>query len=561
VVGLASFVLFLAAASFRSPQGAAARRAVLDLLRTWLAAWVEIGTPDERRRTPRLERRRRAAAALEDLDAALGGGPSSVVRAQMAAYEEAEVRHAFAEAARLREERQAAYARSASRQRRTRERADRTAAIERGEREAERLRREARHEAATAELSRAASRAEEALTTHRLAAVEAARRREEAERLAAEAEAWAEQERAAAEDATRKREAAERAAAAALARAEMDLRAAGQASQARIEAEEQARTAAEQAERESAVARAAVARRVEAEALAAEAEVAQSEAVHRELAALEAAKAAERERDGAVARMAAAPALAAPSPSRQIDLTAGTIDVRASAGARVLSSRASAPAGLVSARVGGGDEGHVSSSPSAAGTDQEPLARPATGVGARPRGEDWPARTEAVRAIGLLVVPAAVVIKLLLSGPGWSEVGRWGVTALSVAAVLTLLGVRWLWMSTTPPFSLRRRTARRIREWKIAQVRHTNDAERLLTALAAETGGTEAWGQFERSTGLVVPGATRAVVDPNMDAAALVRYLSARQIEGQPTAQPLVVVAAVPLLTCLLPAALLVLVS
>jgi len=98
----------------------------------------------------------------------------------------------------------------------------------------------------------------------------------------------------------------------------------------------------------------------------------------------------------------------------------------------------------------------VSSSPSAAGTDQESLARPATGVGARPRGEDWPARTEAVRAIGLLVVPAAVVVKLLLSGPGWSEVGRWGVTALSVAAVLTLLGVRWLWMSTTPPFSLRR---------------------------------------------------------------------------------------------------------
>jgi hypothetical protein len=71
----------------------------------------------------------------------------------------------------------------------------------------------------------------------------------------------------------------------------------------------------------------------------------------------------------------------------------------------------------------------------------------------------------------------------------------------------------------------------------------------------------EAWRKFEQRTGLVVPGATRAVVDPHMDPAALVRYLSARQRDGLPAPQPLLVVAAVPLLLCLLPAALLVLVS
>ena len=565
VVGLVGFVLFLAASSFRTAQGAAARGAVADLVRAWGSVFREISTPDERRRTPARERRRRVAAALQDLDAALGGGPSSRVQAELAAHDEAEVRDALAEAARLRDERQAAYQRSADRQRRTRERADRIAAAERGLREAARLRGEARHmTAASAELSQAASRAEEVLRANRQAAVEAAQRRETAERLADEVVAWAEDERLAAEEAMRRRESAERAAAEALARAESDLRSAGQASQARREAERQAREAAELARRERAAAQEAVARRVQAEALAAEAEMAQSEAVHRELAALEAAESAERVRDGAVARMDGASAQP-PGRDQVIDLTTtGPTDVRESVAARVLSSRSSGPARLTSARVETGGGRPSGPSPSASDPRAPADRRSPNDPETRPQdfGEPPQAPTRVVRLVAAVLVPAAVAVKLLLSGTWWTGLDLLGWTALAASAALTAVGLRWLRQSTTPPFSLRRRSARRIRAWQLVQRSHTDHATRLLSAMDdADADGIDAWREFEQRTGLVVPEATRTVVDPHMDPAALVRYLSARQRDKLPAPQPLLVVAAVPLLVCLLPAALLVLVS
>jgi hypothetical protein len=143
----------------------------------------------------------------------------------------------------------------------------------------------------------------------------------------------------------------------------------------------------------------------------------------------------------------------------------------------------------------------------------------------------------------------------------WSGLGAVGTVLLTVAAVLTVLGVRWTWTATTPPYALRRRTAQRIVASEQLQRSQTGDAARMLAKVGEGTADQAAWDDFEQRTGLVVPGGTRTAVDPGMDPAALVRYLSARQRDGLPAPQPLLVVAAVPLLLCLLPAALLVLVS
>jgi hypothetical protein len=130
-----------------------------------------------------------------------------------------------------------------------------------------------------------------------------------------------------------------------------------------------------------------------------------------------------------------------------------------------------------------------------------------------------------------------------------------------VAAMLAVIGVRWTWVASSTPYALRRRTARRIVAGDELQRRWTGDAAGLLTAVRDGTADGAAWDEFERCTGLVVPGGTRTAVDAGMDPAALVRYLVARQRERLPVPRPLVVVAAVPMLVCLLPAALLVLVS
>ena len=70
----------------------------------------------------------------------------------------------------------------------------------------------------------------------------------------------------------------------------------------------------------------------------------------------------------------------------------------------------------------------------------------------------------------------------------------------------------------------------------------TAEAARLLGAVGT-TGDDGAWEEFEARTGLVVPGGTRTVVDPGMDPAALVRYLTARQRGAMATPASLVVVA------------------
>jgi hypothetical protein len=54
-------------------------------------------------------------------------------------------------------------------------------------------------------------------------------------------------------------------------------------------------------------------------------------------------------------------------------------------------------------------------------------------------------------------------------------------------------------------------------------------ADRLLRSLAAGDGSPMVWTLFESETGLEIPPATRAVLDPDMDAAALVGHLAARR--------------------------------
>ena len=166
-----------------------------------------------------------------------------------------------------------------------------------------------------------------------------------------------------------------------------------------------------------------------------------------------------------------------------------------------------------------------------------------------------------MRAVAVLVVPAAVLLRTALAPSSWSGIGTVEAVLLVVAAVLTVLGVAWTWLATTPPYALRRRTAQRIVASEQLQRSQTGDAARMLAKVGEGTADQAAWDDFEQRTGLVVPGGTRTAVDPGMDPAALVRYLSARQRDGLPAPQPLLVVAAVPLLLCLLPAALLVLVS
>ena len=597
VAGLLGVVLALALGSDRGP---ALRRASRELSGAVLAPLLEIGTPDEQRRVPRREATRRRGDSVHDLAVALGGGVTAQEQAESDAYDEAAVRTGIEEERRLRVERQRAYERSMARQQRTRDEAVRQSAATRASWEVvARAAGPRQPEQATRGNHVSLAGLEETVAAQRRAAHDAMLRREEAEHLAEEAMARAARERAAADEVQRSREAAERAAEEALARAERELRTAGAASQARRTAEEQAQAAAAVAASERAAAEAAVARRRAAESRAADAEAAQDAAVHRELAALEAAEAAEEARREAAARQAGTDT---PLDLREVDLRPvdlraaerSSADLRTTRSAAVSSAAdtpgrsplvARAEAGPVA--VAGGSNGTApppfapppfataavsGAGPAVGGPDASPPERPE-----RPEPPEPPehpvelgppeddamagrgrALVSSARAVALLVVPAAVAGRTAVAGAWWSGMGAGGAAVLAAAAVLTALGVRWTWVANTPPYALRRRTARRIVAAEQLQQAQTAEAARLLDAVGT-TGDDGAWEEFEARTGLVVPGGTRTVVDPGMDPAALVRYLTARQRDAMATPAPLVVVALVPLVLTLLPAALLVL--
>jgi hypothetical protein len=582
LVGLLGLLVLLLVTAGRSARGAAVRAA----LRASRAA----GQPG----LPAAEAVRRRADARVDLQAALGTGPTARELAEVAAYAEAAVRAQEEAQHRAAEERAAAYARAAERRERARRGAEVRAETDRAAREAttrlDRLRPLPTTGLAGADPDAMSvlAEAEHAVTAQRLAAQEAMTRRAEAERLADEAEARAERERVAAVAAQQSREAAETAAAEALARAEEEVRTAGAASKARNAAEKQAKAAAAEAAEERRAAEDAVARRMVAEAQAAEAEAAQDAAVHRELAALEAAEAAEAARREAVARLAEdgeAAAAAAETAPAVVDLrppVASVVSPAAEVAARRTVVVPVGPSRSTRPGTGGGPAVPPDSTPEMRAVAPEVAEEPSGGEPAdddqaaaedpvpeavgvvavdekaaqpveRPRPAAWVAR-----GLALLVVPVALVLRTGLaprSGLGGTAV------LLAVAAVLTALGVRWVWVATSPPYALLRRTARRIAAATELQRSQADDAAHLLAAVREGTTDDAAWVDFERRSGLVVPGGTRAALDPGMDPAALVRYLTARQRDGLPTPQSLLVVTVVPVLVCLLPAALLVLVS
>ena len=286
-----------------------------------------------------------------------------------------------------------------------------------------------------------------------------------------------------------------------------------------------------------------------AEAQAAEAEAAQDAAVHRELAALEAAEAAEEFRREAVARLAqdresaAEPDGAAPS---TVDLRPASSQV-APAVETATRRPLVAPLEPGRGRAGGagtghGDEGDEGDEPevrpsvpdSIDAAERRRPARPAAGPASATRSStepppDEPLPSDGAEVADLPVVaprgagrrragrqcapsrcsssPVAVLLRTALAPSSWSGIGIVEAVLLVVAAVLTVLGVAWTWRATTPPYALRRRTARRIVASEQQQLGQTGDAARMLAKVGEGTADQAAWDDFEQRTGLVVPGA------------------------------------------------------
>jgi hypothetical protein len=163
-----------------------------------------------------------------------------------------------------------------------------------------------------------------------------------------------------------------------------------------------------------------------------------------------------------------------------------------------------------------------------------------------------------VRVLATLLVPVVAALRTLLQGSWWTGAGTVNLVLVAVAALLTLLGTRWIWAATSEPFTVLRRTARRIHEEQGRLAEQATAAADLLATVREGRTDAEAWELFEERTGLVVPGSTRSALDPGMDPHALVRYLAARQHALQEP-QSLLMVTIVPVLTCLAPAALLLL--
>jgi hypothetical protein len=148
----------------------------------------------------------------------------------------------------------------------------------------------------------------------------------------------------------------------------------------------------------------------------------------------------------------------------------------------------------------------------------------------------------------------------VLQGRWWTDAGPLGWSVLALAGLLTVLGLGWLWTATGEPHALLPRTRRALAAAEQRQQAQVAAAVALLGELQAGGPSTqETWARFEAQTGLTVPSATRTVIDPEMDPGALVRHLAARQRQGPARAQSLAVVTLVPLLTCLVPASVLLL--
>jgi hypothetical protein len=593
LVGLAAVGVLVLLLTVRNRQhGPGPFTALADLARISATALRERGVPDDARRLPRAELDRRFSVARHDLRAAVTGGLGSRAMAELAAYDERDARLAEVERAAALEKALVAKSRAAERRSRAAEQAELFAAERRL-----RLERSALSSREASATGRGAARgpavdpsAEAALTSALLeatrllaaqqVAVEAAtERRVAAERAADEAATRVRQEKEAAAAAHQVRAAAERAAAKAKAVADRERRTAGKASSARVEAEAAALRASEHAAKERAAAKEAAARRQAAVKEVARAEAAQREATTRELTALRAAEAAEASRRAVVASFEERQAAVAAGPPDEIDLRAVTEPARRSEARAVAATEARPRRLQVVRRTQDNDTGSPPrQDPPAVAAAPEPEPADVRGTEAppSPASPDAPeprqvaeARITAlarvpgsvgwkvlvVRLGAALMVPAVVAVRTVAQGRWWTDAGPVGWSMLVLAVLLTVLGVGWLWFATDEPHALLPRTRRALAEAEQQHRAHVAAAVDLLAEL--RTGGTsteETWARFEAQTGLTVPSATRTVIDPEMDPGALVRHLAARQRQGPAGAQSLGLVTLVPLLTCLVPA-------
>jgi hypothetical protein len=594
LVGLAAVGVLVLLLSVRNRQhGPGPFTALVDLARISATALRERGIPDDARRLPRAELDRRFSVARHDLRAAVSGGRGSRALAELAAYDERDARIAEAERAAALERALAAKSRAAERRSRAAEQAELFAAERRlrlersalSSREASATGRgpargPAVDPSAEAALTSALLEATRLLAAQHVAVEAATERRVAAERAADEAATRERQEKEAAAAAHQARAAAERAAATAKAVADRERRTAGKASSARVQAEAAARRASEHAAKERAAAKAAAARRQAAVKEVARAEAAQRDATTRELTALRAAEAAEASRRAVVASFEERQTAVAAGPPDEIDLRAVAEPARRSE-ARAVAATEARPRRLQVVRRTQDNETAspppqdppaVAAAPEPEPADargtEDPPPSPAFPDGPEPRQVaeariTAPARVPGsvgwkvliVRLVAVLMVPAIVAVRTVAQGQWWTDAGPVGWSMLVLAVLLTVLGVGWLWFATDEPHALLPRTRRALAE---AEQQHRAQVAAAVDLLAElRTGGTsteETWARFEAQTGLTVPSATRTVIDPEMDPGALVRHLAARQRPGRAGAQSLGVVTLVPLLTCLVPA-------
>ncbi|HEX7189216.1 MAG TPA: hypothetical protein VF423_13415 [Actinomycetes bacterium] len=161
-----------------------------------------------------------------------------------------------------------------------------------------------------------------------------------------------------------------------------------------------------------------------------------------------------------------------------------------------------------------------------------------------------------VKMAAIALLPALLVARTAID-PQWWLGGTTTWTGLAAAAVLAVVGVRWLSRATRRPWALRQSTREQLLASEQQQAGRAESARRLLSGLATRQDADRLWKDFTEATGLYVPPQMRPLISDRMEPDALVRYLTARS-GARVGERPLWVVAGVPWLSCLVPAALLV---
>ncbi len=189
----------------------------------------------------------------------------------------------------------------------------------------------------------------------------------------------------------------------------------------------------------------------------------------------------------------------------------------------------------------------------------EPAVEELGGEPVQPASAGVPAPDRAVRIAAAAFVPIALLIKTGLDPRWWANLSLVQGLVLALGIGLAVVGFDWVRRATRPPRALRRRHSELVLQAAEQEAVRIEQARVLLDRLDDPEAAPDAWERFESMTSLSVPRSTRSLIDPQMDPGALVRYLAVRQRVTPAREQGLLIVAAVPYLLCLLPAAAMVL--